>query len=398
MKFITLLIIMSGFSAVLNAQLFTSLRLDPDNALGGTSSDIFENVTFIPLETTKQSTFGKVTKLEVTDEYFIIFDADTDAVLIFALDGTFHAKISKRNAREYFGVFTLNRFAKEIILCTGNKALIYTYDAKFIREIKIPQDVGGIHYLNSDTIVYHINRPLDYSKNSHQKFDLVYSNGFDRPFKSFLPYDSKYVKYEYNLPANLFSPQNDGTFFFSMPYEYKIVQLGTKGIVHEYLLNFPLKYSLPNNFSTDSSFTGKRKEYIFRGYNRPHKDNYYELSPFFITADNYLLFHAQNISRIYTDKRDFLYSLKTGSLYSLNRIAGDNLSSAIPVLNKHLGQHMHHVKDHCLYTSISAIDLFEANSTNQTGVEVNTELSHFFFKGKKTDNPIIIISKLKTGL
>src|SRR5689334_22569280 len=70
-----------------------TLRIDPSNAVGGNASDFFTEVNYIPLETTGESLFGSISKLEITDDYFIIFDYNTHAILIFNKDGKFHAKI-----------------------------------------------------------------------------------------------------------------------------------------------------------------------------------------------------------------------------------------------------------------------------------------------------------------
>ena len=50
----------------------TTIRIDPAHARSGTASQIFEEVNYIPLETTKESLFGKIDQLAVTEDYFIM--------------------------------------------------------------------------------------------------------------------------------------------------------------------------------------------------------------------------------------------------------------------------------------------------------------------------------------
>lgn len=69
------------------------LRIDPSNATGGNASEIFESIKYIPLQTTKESLFGKIGQLEITDQYFIILDQSTNSILFFNKDGTYHHKI-----------------------------------------------------------------------------------------------------------------------------------------------------------------------------------------------------------------------------------------------------------------------------------------------------------------
>ncbi|MEO9021742.1 MAG: 6-bladed beta-propeller [Ginsengibacter sp.] len=49
----------------------TTIRIDPANARGGTTSQIFDEVNYIPLETTKESLFGQIDQLAVTEKYFV---------------------------------------------------------------------------------------------------------------------------------------------------------------------------------------------------------------------------------------------------------------------------------------------------------------------------------------
>ena len=69
------------------------IRIDPTYARGGAASFFFDEVNFIPLETTKNSFFGQIDKLIVTKEFYIILDRETDAILIFKKNGAFYTKI-----------------------------------------------------------------------------------------------------------------------------------------------------------------------------------------------------------------------------------------------------------------------------------------------------------------
>lgn len=399
MKITSVFILISILSfSTLFAQPPISLRIDPDNARGGKSADLFEKVNFIPLETTKESTFGRIYNLAVTEKYFIIQDRDTYAVLIFTRNGKFHTKIDKEKVGGYFGTFSLNQEDKEIIIPLRGFAMVYNYDGKWLRKEQILENDGGMHYFNKNVIAYNLSRANSYSNTDEQKFDLVYSNGYHQQTKALFPYNAKYMKYDYNLPTYLFSPQDDGSCFFSMPYEYTASQLNSEGIVQQYKFNFPLKYSLPLNFSTDSSFTGKRKEYIF-GNTQNHEQNIQEITPIFKDkANDYLLFHARKISGLFTNTTDFLYILKTKTLYGLNRVSGDSTSAFIPVLDSFMGEKMLAYRNQTLYTAIPPNILFSIKNNAKNEVKYPAELEVLFTKGDKKDNPVIIEAKLKNGL
>ncbi|RYE36341.1 MAG: 6-bladed beta-propeller, partial [Sphingobacteriales bacterium] len=107
-----------------------TIRVDPANTMGGNVSEIFASVDYIPLETTSESTFGRIEQLEVTDDRFIILDENTNCILIFKKDGKFVAKI-KGGDKKYPGGhsfhysvkisdFKLNRFTREIMFSSFN--------------------------------------------------------------------------------------------------------------------------------------------------------------------------------------------------------------------------------------------------------------------------------------
>src|SRR5687768_960534 len=66
-----------------------TLRIDPESSRGAAVSQVFDEVQFIPLETTKESLFGSVSQLEVTDKNYIIYDYDTRSIFIFSKEGKY---------------------------------------------------------------------------------------------------------------------------------------------------------------------------------------------------------------------------------------------------------------------------------------------------------------------
>src|SRR5579863_2552377 len=133
-KFLTIAgILLLG--TALRAQPTTTLRIDPENARGGTTGQVFDSVRFIPLETTKESLFGSIDQLEVTDSFFIILDIRGRSVLVFNHDGKLHVKIPSGGIDKYFYYFTLDRQSREIIIKNNyaDGLLVYNYDGAFLR-------------------------------------------------------------------------------------------------------------------------------------------------------------------------------------------------------------------------------------------------------------------------
>src|SRR6187549_3838737 len=93
MKYIILVVLF--FSEDSFAQSERTLRIDPSTISSVPASLVLEEVNYIPLETTRESLFGAVSQLLITDKYFIIRDRDTHCILLFLKNGKYHCKISR---------------------------------------------------------------------------------------------------------------------------------------------------------------------------------------------------------------------------------------------------------------------------------------------------------------
>ncbi len=95
--------------------------LDPAKAKDTTLSCIFEETEVIPLETTRQSTFGVISQLVVTDRYFIILDTDTDAVLFFDRQGKFITKYKNKPKRYRINFIQLDKNHHALLIFSQNR-------------------------------------------------------------------------------------------------------------------------------------------------------------------------------------------------------------------------------------------------------------------------------------
>jgi hypothetical protein len=365
-------------------------RLDPDNARGGKVGDFFEKVEFIPLETTPKSLFGKIYKLEVTDTYFIIFDVETQAILLFTTDGKFHAKIEKRKKNEFIGPFGLDRKAREIMVPTSDKLILfYNYDGKLLREQKTDMQYSRIFAFENGTYALNKSRGLEVSKTSEIEHDILFTKNFKDVSQKLSPYDRHYQIYDYNMHTYLFSDQGNGSFIFSFPYAYNIFKISQSGIIDEFQFIFPTKYSLPNNFATDTLLTNSRKNFVFN----PAPENMNKilsLAPFYQYQD-WLLFSTDKIGGYISNMTDLMYNTKTKDLYSLNAITGDEISQFFPVLQEKKGQKMLSVFNGALYSS------FASQSYSVTRAKLLEDGQKISLPElPKKSNPFIIKSVFKT--
>jgi len=61
-------------TSVAKAQSPQKIRIIPKQAYGGPVSEYFNKIEYIPLETSKESLFGDINNLTITDDSYIISD------------------------------------------------------------------------------------------------------------------------------------------------------------------------------------------------------------------------------------------------------------------------------------------------------------------------------------
>jgi hypothetical protein len=394
-NFSLIVILLFNFSSP--AQPTTTLRIDPDNSQGGTSSQIFDSIQFIPLQTTKESLFGKIDQLEVTDDNFIILDYMSRSILLFDRSGLFKARIRTDGAEKYFTYFALNRENREIITIINNEKhfRIYDYNGSFLRLEDNPGGLGGFYCIKPGLFVFNLSRPAETSTKDKTLYDLAYSNGYNKEVRWLNPFNSKYVNYDYNITRSVFNYSGQpGSCIFTLPYDYTAYQLNDTGIVQKFNLVFPLQYSLPKDFATDSFYAGRRGKYV---YGTPENRGKYEgLQNVYRTGD-YLIFTA-NYSGRFKEDRHFAYNLKTNDLISFGKVVGDSTSDFIPLLSHRALEDPHDVYDGMIFSSIPSVILFNIRNKSEKPIRYRTALQNYFATGTKDDNVVLIQMKLKKDL
>jgi len=268
--FITLLFLICQNSSIGQDSAATTIRIDPKNAVGGTVSQVFDRVNYIPLETTKESLFGKIDQLAVTEKYFIVRDRNTNSILVFEKDGKFHSKIQGGNDnynRNSIEDFSIDRSKKEIVFKKGwDEFIHYDFDGKMIRKEKVSIEGNDFFIFPKDIIVY-----ADYSVDrTHSPDSTRYELMFARKnkiYKHDLPYNGKFSSLQNDdilgvQHSPFYESGNDTSAFYWRPYDYGIYAISPSGIRRKYNFILPLANSLPAAFATNTLFTFKRLDYI----------------------------------------------------------------------------------------------------------------------------------------
>ena len=422
MKQSFLLIIAAIFSAVSFSQKVTDLRIAPTYATNPRASQVFDEINYIPLETTKESLFGTINQLEVTEKYFIVFDNATNAILVFEKNGKFHAKISGRPLN-----ISSFKYAKEndriLVYSVNNKSISADIQNKFEKNTdealnlyrkffkltyydldgkklpaKAPENTFSLANLSSidlpNGITFSNFAIADEQMRDSSANQLnLYKNG--ELYQSYFPYNTQrdvaqFGKY-LGRSSGFTKSANDTIVYFTRPLEYKIYQLTPHTLTEKYKLIFPMSNTIPQTFFTDNISQEDRRSYF-----NDNRAIITGISNVYV-MNNWLLFKINNNDRNRNTTNNFIYDLRSGNLISLNKTGPDSTCYFLPVFDYPFSYESFKAIDkNYFYTYISSARMFQArDATADKNPEYPEQLKKYFAKGDKRDNPVMVQLKLK---
>ncbi len=398
MKICIFFILFFSFFLKLDAQKIIDIRIDPNNATGGTAMHVFDSIKYIPLETTKESLFANIDQLEVDDDYFFINDMSQRSILIFYQNGNFYKRIRTGAQNKFFGYFTLDREHKQIIADNNfsGDLLVYDYNGNLVTHFPCPKNIGSVYRFPNDTYVYRLERPGDPKEKAEIPFDIAYSKGPNKIVKYSNGYNAAFQDGRYNTPDNPLSYSGQqNSCMFSVPFDYNVFELSDTGIINQYQFIFPMQYSLPKNFSTDSSLGGgKRADMVYS--NREWANKIHAISGLH-HVDDYLLFYGETSHIVFGNDWNYLYNLKHKTLLSFSKVSADSSSFYFPLLGS-VYETIECIHDKKIYSAFPAFRLFSFKDANGHAIKYPEALEKLFISGSKNSNPILVEMELKKNL
>ncbi|TWI81194.1 6-bladed beta-propeller protein [Lacibacter cauensis] len=389
------------------AQPAQTLYFDPASAIGAPVSRLFESVTYIPLETTRQSLFGQISHLVVTAQYFIVFDYDTQALYFFDKNGKFVKKykddkytiaalywMQKENALYILQAksYRLTDQERDELLHTPftkstskyGRAVLYNLNNIEKEQISEMPDFG-IFMANPTLLApgqWAYSSVISYSDAKDTvDFELKISNG-QKITKAYFPYTKRRSTF-LSDPANIefFAASQSNTLLFTRPYYNSVYQLTPDSVTVLYNFVLPFENTVPKTFFT--------KEFSSRNELRDYKQN----NPAYAWRINGLIpFHNLLFFSLDYQKRDrrFIFDKSTNRFYNVNKISADSTNAYLPVM----GWGIQYYDTTALYSSISSDAMFRSRDAEKHRNPVYSELlTNYFDKSKSTSNPVIIILK-----
>lgn len=380
-----------------------TLRIDPFTARGASASQVFSEINFIPLETTKESLFGSIGQLKVTADYYIIWDYDTKAILIFNKQGKYKTKINgskiekdpdDKDSQNFYGFVLKTENGQQLIQLTAGKYNVYfDLNAKLIRKVKGEKYVSSDQFSDS-TIVDRSYLQKKDKDSTYYELSLVKG---EKKVTSYFPYSpEKYRTDQYITGGEAITSYGvQDELFFCRPYEYNIYKITPKELSLAYQIIFPASNSLPVDFMDNPLYKGKRMDYF-----QKNPKVFYAISSNY-QIDNNLYFKVSNWSWSNDEKKAFIYNLKTNAITSISDIEPDSLSQFLPItdagISYEFGNAGFHLFDkEYFYTSYSSLVLFDIKEQNQSkNRNYSPALTEYFKTQNKKSNPVLIQLKPK---
>ncbi|MES2427100.1 MAG: 6-bladed beta-propeller [Bacteroidota bacterium] len=400
--FIVLLLLFTitwSYSQNQTKSVIEKLYLNPTYARGGIDTQIFKSISYIPLETTEESLFGEIYKLEITNDYYIISDRSTNSILLFQKDGKFYTKISGKifSNGHVNEEFTVDRDQKLIITTISSipgKLLWITYKGKIVREVSFKEPYNSIQNTNSSAVVY---SPWTFLAKTIKKDSVNYFIKYlrnNRVDRKLLPYEV----IQFATPANLMTTDMprpyhfyysgvEDNLLFVENYNYNIYALNSVGIEKIYNVVFPKDLSVSTDSLAKRTSMEEKEKYL-----KENKNKIYTFRGAY-TIGNYLCFETIKWSFFNTDPY-LLYNLKTRNLISLKKISSSISSSYLPLFSA-FGSIIGSDNEY-LYSTVSSLDMFQAKeSTNSKQPKYSPLLQVYFNTQSRKSNPVIVQLQLK---
>jgi len=383
-----------------------TLRIDPQSARGAAVSQFFDEVKFIPLETTKESLFGSISELKIVKDYFLIFDYDTKAILIFDKEGKFKSKINADKIEKDKADRTNSNFYGFTTTEENNETLIQIYTEKYSFYFNLAgKQVKKI--LNKD-VKYNNDIKFEDNKTVVRQ-DFLVKNGTDSAYYelgvinnkdsiAYFPYARKrYEKDEFwSGGERVYRYGVANELFYLNFYDYNLYKITPTKLSLAFRIIFPAANSLPADFTTNPIYIKKRGEYF-----RNNPKVFYSLSNTYQIGNN-LYLKMSNLGWEPEIKKSIIYNIKSNELTSIQDLEPDSLSSFLPITDaggqfydfNNRGFHL--FKDNYFYTSYSSLAMFTFKEQLSDKYNQFSPVMQAYFKTQnKKSNPIIVQLKPK---
>ncbi len=385
-----------------------TLRIDPKYARGATASELFDEITYIPLESTKESTFGSAQRLQVSQHCFAFFDYSTKSVFIFDKMGKFNGRIGSLpmlNNTDQLAMalynFVLNMSSEEIYVVydVGDKKhrkrlAVFDSHGKLLQSRALSEefDEMGISFAFLDSNRTIFSSGNYYDKNLAPDYLYVFHN-FDSLAARTLPQQaSDPLNKSWHNQLDQPSVSSEGAMWYRL-YDKTVYYTTAAGALNSYRFILPAAITLDSTFYGDESVL--KTEQGVNVYLQKHQNFISYLSSLQKTKN---LIGFSFVRYNYSLPSDtYLYSLSTGTLYGNIKITPDSLCYSLPLFN---ASEIAGMDDGYIYLFIPSFSMFvTADANKDRPWKSNPILNAYFANAQnRKGNPVLARLKIKNTL
>jgi hypothetical protein len=395
-----------------SAQSGVTIRIDPQRTYGGAVSNYFSEVEYIPLETTKSSSFGVPQWLIITDSSIVIGDRDTWQLLFFDMKGRFIAKYPlPKEARDFSQKMMIEKNTKTndiVVTCYPNKTgpgEIVTYSGKgrlLKRDQIMFQNGEAFTRIYFDSGQYALNMVKFLQPNgklSQDQIPLVKAydarNRFVKDLFSLAPAENPFA-FTFAGGIAISQAADERCGYFAVPFDHRIYKITKDSISQVGRFVFPARNVLPaTDFSDYKKFDSlsKAKNSDFNLVQTVKNINWFNKKILFNVQKRVSLVPSGGVI---FDPLNFMFDTEKNELMSFERIVPDTLSYFLPIMDgfsSTSGMNLH--KGH-LYSSMSSLNMFKAYEAAQSkNPSYPKILLDYFSTQSRESNPVIVKMRLK---
>gem|GEM_PF-540687 len=390
----------------------SKIRIDPRMAYGGKVSDYFDQIEYIPLETTRQSLFGDITQMIVTDSSIVISDIDTRSVLFFSISGKYLTKVKLKSSQ--VPNLSIDKENREIIVLALDMEL-GTIEPTYYTILGTKENgtipnkmafkntnltsIGGGYFagLNSCNFL-----SSEVAKDSIYYLINIYKG--KSLVKSLLPYNQKKQLAFCYLGGTLGGIENnvisESCFYISTPYEHFLYKINkdtaikinqfvfesNRTIPSYVLASHDLKYldSVKRNNQNNTEMITDVRNIFFQ---KNHL--FFKLNP-----GRYIFHYGSEEDNQY----NFIYDTLSKRLVSIERLSPDENNYFLPFIGNGnmMATNGLYFSSGYFYSSVSSLQMFNAKENTKTRMpRYPILLQNYFETQNRKSNPVIARMKLK---
>lgn len=332
-------------------------------------NDLIDSAKIVRLETTPESQFGDITKMEILNDTIIIFDSKNQMLLTFELNGKFLGKLGQKGKgpNEYINIrnIAIDRIKNEILLLDDKNLKIFHFTSSgkflFIEDAEVyPHDLAA-----TNGQVFYFQNQSSYYFGGKVKDDLLLTKDGKILIKDF-PFEKE--NYTFTYPLNRVFYELNDTICFIDKWNSAVYSISNNKIIPRFQIDF-------NGNEIPLEFT--QSEELFDLYSK----KYSYLFDYIIENETYIYFSylnkgklkktiynkKQNIYYNFSNKKDNsdMYASTFSPIYSFN----DFYISVIPA----------HLLKHEKFRTMFNVNGLE-NIISKTNFSDNVLLSFCWFK------------------